>query len=346
MRPSSARPRMLRALPCALALLLAAPLAHAGALERVLAGRWRQQAREAESGEPAGRAPLPAGVRVLRDLPYGEDARQRMDIYLPDRPAAAPVIFMVHGGGWRHGDKGMGSVVDGKVARWVPRGFLFVSVNYRMLPDAGPAEQERDVAAALAAAQTRAAALGGDPRKFIVMGHSAGAHLVALLAASPDGATTQGVKPWLGTILLDSAALDVASLMKARHLRLYDEAFGGDPGLGRDLAPACADRPDLSGPRGVLHPPRRFLCAGGTLRRAREGAGLARERARRGTLPSRPQPAAGQRRRLYGRGRVVHEDARPGGRPAAGGTRCRARLTRAAGPDSAGRPCAPPSAEL
>lgn len=244
MRPSSARPRMLRALPCALALLLAASLAHAGALERVLAGRWRQQAREAESGEPAGRAPLPAGVRVLRDLPYGEDARQRMDIYLPDRPAAAPVIFMVHGGGWRHGDKGTGSVVDGKVARWVPRGFLFVSVNYRMLPDAGPAEQERDVAAALAAAQTRAAALGGDPRKFIVMGHSAGAHLVALLAASPDGATKQGVKPWLGTILLDSAALDVASLMKARHLRLYDEAFGGDAGYWDATSPLRA----LTGP--------------------------------------------------------------------------------------------------
>ncbi|RZJ58386.1 MAG: alpha/beta hydrolase, partial [Acidovorax sp.] len=110
-------------------------------------------------------APLPAGVQKLPDLPYGSDARQRMDVYLPPadaRPAGlrAPVIFMVHGGAWRTGDKAMPKVVENKVARWVARGFVFVSINYRMLPDTPVAQQAYDVAQALAAAQQRAPGWG------------------------------------------------------------------------------------------------------------------------------------------------------------------------------------------
>ena len=103
-------------------------------------------------------APLPPGVQKIADVPYGPDARQRMDIYLPSssvpHPSGvrAPVVFMVHGGGWRNGDKAMGRVVDHKVARWVPRGLIVVSVNYRLLPDTPVAQQAQDVAQALATA--------------------------------------------------------------------------------------------------------------------------------------------------------------------------------------------------
>jgi arylformamidase len=180
-------------------------------------------------------------VTLLRNVRYGNDDRQTMDVYLPRaaRPGM-PVIFMVHGGAWRFGDKTARSVVLNKAARWVPRGFIFVSVNYRMLPDADPLRQAEDVAQALATAQDKAAAQGGDPDKFILMGHSAGAHLVDLLDANPDLALKAGARPWLGTVSLDSGALDVARIMNARHLRLYDRAFGNDPAYWRTVSPTQA----------------------------------------------------------------------------------------------------------
>ena len=191
---------------------------------------------DSESSEGVGT--LPQGVKVLRDIPYGNSGKQRMDVYLPrDARKQAPVIFMVHGGGWRTGDKALRAVVENKMARWVPRGFIFVSVNYRLLPEADPLQQAEDVARALATAQAQAASWGGDSSKFILMGHSAGAHLVALLGADPSKAIALGAKPWLGAVLLDSAALDVVQIMEAAHARLYDRAFGAQPTYWRSASP-------------------------------------------------------------------------------------------------------------
>jgi len=110
------------------------------------------------------------------------------------------------------------------------------------------AQQADDVAAAITLAQSQAGLWGGDPKRFILMGHSAGAHLVALVAAGARTATRP--QPWRGAVLLDSAALDVPAIMDARHLGLYDRAFGGDPRqwaavspitqLGRGTAPLLA----------------------------------------------------------------------------------------------------------
>jgi arylformamidase len=173
------------------------------------------------------------GGKVLRDIAYGADPKQRMDVYLPSggSPSAGgyPVIFMVHGGGWRTGDKRMAKVVDNKAARWLPLGFVFVSVNNRLLPQADPLDQVHDIAQALALAQSLAVRWGADPGQFVLMGHSAGAHLVALLTASATLAPQHDVRPWLGTVALDSAALDVPSVMQHRHYRLYDPAFGTNP---------------------------------------------------------------------------------------------------------------------
>jgi acetyl esterase/lipase len=132
---------------------------------------------------------------------YGGDAAQRFDVYAPREAKGAPVIFMVHGGSWFYGDKRETAVVEHKVERWAPKGYVFISVNYRMVPKADPLEQARDVARALAFAQSRAKEWGGDPSKFILMGHSAGAHLVGLLSANPAEAVKLGAKPWLGADL-------------------------------------------------------------------------------------------------------------------------------------------------
>jgi arylformamidase len=194
------------------------------------------------SESPSSELPLPPNVSLQRDIPYGNDPAQRMDVYIPQgaSPAAtptAPVVFMVHGGGWRYGDKAMPNVVDNKVARWLPKGVVFVSINYRMLPQADPLTQADDVALALAKAQSLAASWGADRSRFVLMGHSAGAHLVALLAADPAIAGRRGAAPWLGSVTLDSAAFNVPQIMRNPHFSLYDDAFGTDPAYWRAASP-------------------------------------------------------------------------------------------------------------
>src|SRR5262249_957336 len=145
-------------------LSLIGRLSYAGPIrDLVMERRLAQRTSEIEQSEGFGRrVSLPAGVRVVRDVPYGKDERQRMDVYLPKNAAGSPVILMVHGGAWRLGDKGTEPVVENKVTRWVSKGFIFISINYRMLPDAAPMEQAQDVARALAVAQGKAATWGGD----------------------------------------------------------------------------------------------------------------------------------------------------------------------------------------
>ncbi|MBL8708043.1 MAG: alpha/beta hydrolase [Rhodospirillaceae bacterium] len=181
------------------------------------------------TAHPALAADLPPGVTLRRNIAYGSHADQKLDIYLPENAANAPILLMVHGGGWRRGDKAMGRMFDNKVARWVPQGVIFVSINYRMIPDAGPLAQAEDVAAAIVKVQEMAPTLGGDADNMILMGHSAGGHLVALLNAAPGIATSRGAKLWQGTIALDAGAINVPAIMEKRHFPLYDDAFGGNP---------------------------------------------------------------------------------------------------------------------
>jgi acetyl esterase/lipase len=189
-----------------------------------------------EDERDTSRGVLPPGASVQRDLAYGSDARQRVDVYLPAQRSGG-VIVMVHGGGWHTGDKAMRAVVEHKVAHWLPRGIVFVSVGYRLIPQADPLAQADDVARALAFVQARAREWGADPARVVLMGHSAGAHLVALLSADRSIAERHGAKPWLGTVPLDSAAFDVEQIMRGRHFRLYDRAFGRDSAYWREASP-------------------------------------------------------------------------------------------------------------
>ena len=203
------------------------------------------EADESDSGAPIA---LPQGVQVKRDLAYGPDDAQRIDVYVPAGAHQAPVLFMVHGGAWMLGDKASARVVANKVAFWLPKGYILVSVNYRLRPP-DPLRQVEDVAMALAFVQAQAASWGGDSAHLVVMGHSAGAHLVSLLASDPSIAGAQGAKPWLGTVALDSAAMDVVRIMQAPHLRFYDRVFRGDPSYWRSVSPlhrlSAAPRPML-----------------------------------------------------------------------------------------------------
>ncbi len=192
--------------------------------------------------EPIGAAEsgpfeLPAGARLERDLPYGNDPLQRLDVYHPATASAASLIFMVHGGGWTRGNKALWRVVKNKVLHWVGKGYILVSANYRMAPAADPLTQADDVAKALAFVQSRLASWGGDPSRVVIMGHSSGAHLVALLTADPSIGARQGAAPWLATVALDSAAMNVDQLMRRHHLGLYDAVFKNDAAYWREASP-------------------------------------------------------------------------------------------------------------
>lgn len=185
----------------------------------------------------AAAGPLPADIVARRDLPYGDDPRQALDLYLPRAVGPHPLIVFVHGGGWRRGDKAMPRMVGHKVRHWVPRGWAFASINYRMLPEADVLTQADDVARALAFVQREAPALGVDVGRVVLMGHSAGAHLAALLVADPELAARQGVRGWQGTVVIDTAALDMVAVMQRPHFGFYDPVFGGDPAYWRATSP-------------------------------------------------------------------------------------------------------------
>ena len=256
-----------RLAPLTLTLALAAlsPLAHAGPLRDLIKERMqeRQQNSDAtgtDAADPEGlselggqgqsesceqwarkvnrlekfsRARHPGPTPTLADLAYGSLPLEKLDIYQPARAnaaQAAPIVVMVHGGGWCVGDKQSTGVTENKVARWLPKGLMFVSVNYPMVSDGANAlQQANHVARAIAYVQAHAREWGGDPSKVVLMGHSAGAHLVSLVNADAQIRQTNGVQPVLGTVSLDAGAMDVVKEMPAVYPFLkqrYLEAFG------------------------------------------------------------------------------------------------------------------------
>lgn len=208
------------------ALSLLPVLAQAQGLRERLE-RMREASRQERPVE------VPAGAKAVRNVAYGTDPAQRFDVYLPASagrasPKPVPVVFYVHGGGWANGDK-TNPGVENKLHYWLPKGYAVISGNYRMLPAAMPLEQARDVARAVAAAQRHAGQWNIDAQRFVLVGHSAGAHLVALLGADPRLLAEAGARAARGVVSLDSGALDVPALMSQRRVpRLYGDAFGTD----------------------------------------------------------------------------------------------------------------------
>ena len=198
----------------------------------------RQQVDEMEQEDGNSKPFNPENIKVQRDISYGTDSAQSFDVYIPKNVQNAPVILMVHGGAWRTGDKAMSRVIENKANRWLAKGIIFVSINYRMLPKADLLTQADDVALALAKAQSLAPSWGGDSKRFVIMGHSAGAHLVALISANPSLAIQQGAQRWLGSVMLDSAAYDIEKTMSSKHLPLYDKAFGNDNAFWKSTSPS------------------------------------------------------------------------------------------------------------
>jgi acetyl esterase/lipase len=208
----------------------------------------------------AQRTPGPAGTS---EIAFGADPLQRLD-FTPGTGRRAPLFIFIHGGGWTFGDKRMAGHM---AAHFHHLGYAFASLNYRLVPDADPGEQAGDVAAAIALLVRNADALGIDPGRIIVSGHSAGAHLAALVGTDPRYLAARGPPISLldGVVLLDGAGYDVPAQMQRGGpflRRLYARAFGDDaafqarvsptlqaaaPNAGRFLILHIASRPDDSG---------------------------------------------------------------------------------------------------
>jgi arylformamidase len=209
-------------------------------------GRTGRSGRGIER-DPA-KAPPPVAMRVTRDIPYAEidglDPRfLSLDVYAPITGKGHPVLVFVHGGGWRAGDKSGAGVDPTKARHFVAAGWVLVSVNYRLSPPAKHPDHVRDVARAIAWVDDRIADHGGDRERIYLMGHSAGAHLVALVATDARPLEAAGKKLGIldGVVLLDSAAYDMVRLVdelgNPAMTRLYENAFGADRAAWRDASP-------------------------------------------------------------------------------------------------------------
>lgn len=227
---------MLKRLLLASLLLSATTAAQAeGPIRERLRERMVERLKEKRAEEAKGidLQSLAPGAQKLA-VSYGKDPKQSLDVYTSGQGQNRPILVMVHGGAWKLGDKDSPNVLENKLKHWLPAGYIFISVNYRMLPELMAYEQALDVATAIKHIQANAVAWGGSAEKIVLMGHSAGAHLVALLSAKPDLVG----KPWRGTIVLDSAVMRVSDTMSSRHLKFYDEAFGADPAYWTKASPA------------------------------------------------------------------------------------------------------------
>ncbi len=131
-----------------------------------------------------GAANLPADLadgQRHRGLAYGADARQRLDLHVPAQaqPGGAPVVVFWHGGGWVAGDRERYRFVGATLAA---QGYVAVLPDYRLYPAVRFPAFIEDGALALRWVHDHITRYGGDPSRIFVMGHSAGAHLAALLA--------------------------------------------------------------------------------------------------------------------------------------------------------------------
>lgn len=130
-----------------------------------------------------------AGVKVMRDVKYGNDARNVVDIFVPETAAAGrPVLMFVHGGGMIRGNKRPpGSAFYDNIMLFAAHhGMVGVNVEYRLAPQFPWPAGNEDLAAAVRLVAEKAADLGVDPNRIFLMGHSAGATHVASYVSHPE----------------------------------------------------------------------------------------------------------------------------------------------------------------
>jgi acetyl esterase/lipase len=185
---------------------------------------------------------------VKRNIPYADPAHERqvLDVYAPANARNLPVVFWIHGGGWQTGDK---SSVQMKPQAFMDKGFVFVSTNYRLLPNVDMAIINRDIAKSIRWVHDHIAEHGGDPKRLLVMGHSAGAQLAALICIDDRYLKAEGLSLAIikGCVPVDGDTFDVPAIIEVAETRWrvhglppskfgHREKFGNDPAKHKDFS--------------------------------------------------------------------------------------------------------------
>ncbi|GJE11207.1 MULTISPECIES: alpha/beta hydrolase [Methylobacterium] len=135
----------------------------------------------------------PGGRLAAKDQAFGDGSRRRLDVYVPVTAAEnAPVLVFFYGGSWQSGSKDDYAFVGHALAA---QGFVTVLPDYRLYPEAPFPGFLEDGAAALAWVRDNIAGYGGDPRRIVLAGHSAGAYNALMLGLDPRYVTAAGVDP-------------------------------------------------------------------------------------------------------------------------------------------------------
>lgn len=184
-----------------------------------------------------------AEPKVLRDLAYAEPKteRQTLDVYAPAEGKGHPIVLWVHGGGWKQGDK---KGVQKKPQAFNDHGFVFAATNYRFVPNVTIKEMTADIAKAIRFLHDHAAEFGGDPNAIVVMGHSAGAHLAALVCTDDRylAAEKLPMSVLKGCVPVDVSAYDIPKRLKdggSVSDDAFKKLFGDTEASLRDYSPAA-----------------------------------------------------------------------------------------------------------
>jgi len=180
-----------------------------------------------------------ADYRIHRNLAYAEPEGQShlLDLYNSAGSKNDPVLVWIHGGGWQAGDK---SDVAAKPWAFVDHGFVFVSINYRFIPNVTMRQIAQDVAKAVRWTHDHAKEYGGDSGKMFLAGHSAGASLSALLCTDDRYLKAEGLplSAFKGCVPVDGDAFDVPMQIATveQHRKESFTLKFGDPDAQKDLS--------------------------------------------------------------------------------------------------------------
>jgi acetyl esterase/lipase len=207
------------------------------------------------AADDGGKAPAlkpvkPFAVEAVRDLAYrdGPDAdvvRHKLDLYIPQGAKDFPVLVFVHGGTWRSGNKERYAGVGQIFAR---QGIGTAVINYRLSPAVQHPAHIEDVAKAFAWVHARIGAYGGRADRIFLCGHSAGGHLVALLATDDKYLKAEKLTP-----AAIRGVVGMSGVYVITPVSLFESAFGPDTAV-------CTDASPLSHVQGG-HPPFLLLYA-------------------------------------------------------------------------------------
>jgi acetyl esterase len=155
--------------------------------------------------EPLQKRASKDGVEIHKDLAYGPDERQKLDVFVPAKKAAKPMPIVVyfHGGGYIAGERSPlpGLIYDNVPTFFARHGVIGANATYRLAPQHKWPAGAADVGAVVQWLRENAARFGGDPNRVFIMGQSAGATHVATWTFVSDVHGAQGPRV-AGTILL------------------------------------------------------------------------------------------------------------------------------------------------